>query len=339
MLVSTLVSSEKRVYDLYIAGRQSAALAAAVRLGLFAALDGGALSASALASRLGRPERPIAQLCRVLLAMGLLEREGESLSLSADAARCLVPGRPRSLVGLIDLEVENFLGPSHVLDAIARDAPAVYGSQDPWRAHEQSSERARAFTRAMHDISSGPAAALARAVEFPAGGRLLDLGGGSGVHSIALARAWPALECVIVDLPAVCALAEEYVAAAGLSARVHTFAADFFRDPLPADCDALLLSQILHDWSPERGAALLERARASLRPGGHVLVHEKLVSEDGRTPLANALVDLDMLVWTEGQQYTPATLRALLESCGYREVETRATSGYWSLTRATRPAV
>jgi len=335
MLVSTLVSSEKRVYDLYIAGRQSAALAAAVRLGLFTALDGAALPASELASRLGRPERPIAQLCRVLLAMGLLEREGALLSLSDDAAHCLVPGRPGALVGLIDLEVENFLSPSHVLDATLRDAPAVYGARDPWSTHEQSGERARAFTRAMHDISSGPGIALARALDFSAGGRLLDLGGGSGALSIELARTWPDLECVIVDLPAVCALADEYVAGAGLSDRVRTYAANFFCDSLPGGFDALLLSQILHDWSVERGAELLGRVRACLRPGGQILVHEKLVSDDGRTPLANALVDLDMLVWTEGQQYTPGSLRALLEASGFEAVETRPSSGYWSLTRAS----
>jgi SAM-dependent methyltransferase len=336
MLASTRVSSEKRVYDLYIAGRQSAALAAAVRLGLFAALDEAPLEPGALAERLGVPPRPLAQLCRVLVAMGLLERAGLQLSLSADAAACLVPGRPGALVGLIDLEVENFLAPALVLDAIRRDAPAVYGSDDPWRAHEISRERARAFTRAMHDISSGPGQALASALDFSRGGRLLDLGGGSGALSIALAREWPRLVCVVLDLPAVCALAEEYVASAGLSARISTWPADFFRDPLPADFDALLLSQILHDWPPERGAQLLERARLALRPGGRILIHEKLVDDDGRGPLANALVDLDMLVWTEGQQYTPAGLRALLEGAGFSGVETRTTAGYWSLTQARR---
>jgi SAM-dependent methyltransferase len=336
MLASTRVSSEKRVYDLYIAGRQSAALAAAVRLGLFAALDTASLEPAALAERLGVPPRPLAQLCRVLVAMGLLERDGPRLSLAADAAACLVPGRPGALVGLIELEVENFLAPALVLEAIRRDAPAVYGSEDPWRAHETSGERARAFTRAMHDISSGPGPALARALDFSRGGRLLDLGGGSGALAIALAREWPALSCVVLDLPAVCALAQEYVAAAGLSARISTWPADFFRDPLPGDFDALLLSQILHDWPPERGAQLLERARGALRPGGRILIHEKLVDDDGRGPLANALVDLDMLVWTEGQQYTPAGLRALLLTAGFREVETRATAGYWSLTHARR---
>jgi acetylserotonin N-methyltransferase len=328
------VSAEKRVYDSYIAGRRSAALAAAVRLGLFAELAGAALEPGELARRLGVRERPLAQLCRVLVAMRLLERDGTRLVLSADAAACLVPGRPGSLVGLIDLEVENFLGPTLLLDAIRRDAPAVYGDTDPWRAHQDSAERARAFTRAMHDISSGPGAALARALDFSRGGRLLDLGGGSGALSIALARTWPLLECVVADLAEVCALTREYVAAAGLSARVSTLAADFFTDPLPGEFDAVLLSQILHDWSPGRGALLLERARAALRPGGLVLVHEKLVDDDGLGPLANALVDLDMLVWTEGQQYSPSGLRALLEAAGFRGIRTDLTAGYWSLTRA-----
>jgi SAM-dependent methyltransferase len=337
MLAGTLVSSEKRVYDLYIAGRQSAALAAAVRLGLFAALDAVPLEPDALAARLGVPPRPLAQLCRVLVALGLLERDGPRLALTVDAAACLVAGRPGALVGLVDLEVENFLSPALVLEAIRRDAPAVYGADDPWRAHETSPERARSFTRAMHDISSGPGQALARALDFSRGGRLLDLGGGSGALALALARAWPELVCVVLDLPAVCALAGEYIAAAGLAARVSTWPADFFRDPLPGGFDALLLSQILHDWSPGRGALLLERARGTLRPGGRILVHEKLVDDDGRGPLANALVDLDMLVWTEGQQYSPGGLRALLEAAGFRDVETRATSGYWSLTQAQLP--
>jgi acetylserotonin N-methyltransferase len=328
------VSAEQRIYDLYIAGRQSAALAAAVRLGVFAALDGTALEPAALAQRLGVHERPLAQLCRVLVAMRVLERDGPRLALAADSADVLVPGRPGALVGLIDLEVENFLSPALVLDAIRRDAPAVYGALDPWSAHASSPERARAFTRAMHDISAGPGAALARAVDFARGGRLLDLGAGSGALAIALARAWPQLECVLVDLPAICEHAREYVGRAGLAQRIATCPADFFADPLPGDFDAVLLSQVLHDWPRATGLRLLERARAALRPGGRVLIHEKLVDDSGREPLANALVDLDMLVWTQGQQYTPSGLRALLESAGFRDVSTRPTSGYWSLTQA-----
>ena len=59
-------------------------------------------------------------------------------------------------------------------------------------------------------------------------------------------------------------------------------------------------------------------------------------SDDGSGPLANALVDLDMLVWTEGQQYSAAGLRSLLEAAGFGEIEIAPTSGYWSLASARR---
>ena len=61
---------DRRVYDLYIAGRQSAALAAAVRAGLFDALEARPRPAEALARELGLARRPVTLLCRALLAMG-----------------------------------------------------------------------------------------------------------------------------------------------------------------------------------------------------------------------------------------------------------------------------
>ena len=325
--------NQTKVYDAYIAGRQSAALAAAVRLGLFDALAPGALPLERLAERIGVANRPLGHLVRALVAMQLLVEGPGGIELSAEAATELVKDEPGSLCGLIDLEVENFLTPGLILEAILRDAPSVYGGADPWEAHRGDPERARAFTAAMHAISLRPGEALAERLDFARGGRLLDLGGGSGALSIALARRWPELRCTLVDLPEVCSLAEQYVAAAGLERRVETLAADFFDDPLPL-ADWVLLSQILHDWSPRRGEALLRQVRGLLRPGGRVLVHEKLVEDDGRGPLANALVDLDMLVWTEGQQYSPRSLARLLRRSGFEVVSRSRTTGYWSVVEA-----
>lgn len=326
---------ERRIYDAYIAGRQSAALAAAVRLGLFALLDREPLTPEALAARLELRPRPVRILTRVLVAMGLLERHGDALAPSPDARTFLVPGRPCWLGGLIDLEVEHFLSPALLLEALRHDRASVYGGEDPWQRHAEDPERARAFTRAMHSISTGPGESLARHVDFGGVRRLLDVGGGSGALAIALARAWPALRVTVWDLEGVCVLAREYVAEAGLSERIEMRVGDMFAEPFPPGHDAVLLSQILHDWSPETGRRLLEAAFAALPAGGLVLVHEKLLGEQG--PLANALVDLDMLVWTEGQQYDFPTLRRLLQQTGFVAIEQRPTVGYWSVVLGRRP--
>ena len=326
---------DRRIYDYYIAGRQSAALAAAVRVGLFDALADGPLALPELARRLAANARGTRILVRVLLAMGLLRSVGECLELEQDARRFLVRDGPEWLGGLIDLEVENFLTPATVLAALRREGASIYAGEDPWQAHARDPTRARAFTEAMHSISVRPAAALARAVDLDGRRQLLDVGGGSGAASIELARAWPELRCTVWELPSVCALAREYVAAAGLEARVEALEGDMFGDRFPEGCDVVLFAQILHDWPPEKGRGLVERAFAALPPGGLLLIHEKLIAPGG--PLPNALVDLDMLVWTEGQAWQLEELAALLETAGFRDVEQRDTSGYWSAILARKP--
>jgi hypothetical protein len=330
--------TQERVYGAYIAGRQSAALAAAVRIGLFDRLDRERADERALAAALALPERGVRLLCRALVAMGLLERrEGGRLALAPDAARYLVRGKPDWLGGLIELEVESFLSPALVLEALRRGGPSVYGGGDPWQAHERDPARAEAFARAMHSISAEPARALARTLDLRRTRRLLDLGGGSGVFSIELARANPALEVVLLDLPAACRAARPWLEAApDVAPRIELCAGDFWRDPLPEGCDAALLSQILHDYAPEECERLLRALGAALASPATLIVHEKLVADDGSGPLANALVDLDMLVWTEGQQWSEAGLRALLERAGFRPERAVPTGSHWSTLRAER---
>ena len=63
-----------------------------------------------------------------------------------------------------------------------------------------------------------------------------------------------------------------------------------------------------------------------------LLIHEKLLNENRDGPLPNALVSIDMLFWTEGQQYSAPELRQLLKEAGFTEPRTRPTLGYWSVT-------
>ena len=330
---------DRRVYDAYIAGRQSAALAASVRAGLFDLLEAeGPLDARDVAGHMAWSERGARSLLVALYAQGLVQRDDtQRYSPSPDAAAYLVRGRKGSLAGLVDLEVDGFLSPQALLGALAADRATVYGGEDPWAAHERDPGKARAFTAAMHAISERPAAGVAEVADVAGVRRLLDVGGGSGALSIALARRHSELRCTIFDLAVVCPLALEYATGAGVAAQLDLYAGDMFRDAWPEEHDAVLLSQILHDWSFDTGRALVQHAFDVLPPGGRILVHEKLVDDDERGPLANALVHLDMLVWTEGQQYTQAELRRLLEGVGFVAVTHKPTAGYWSLVEARRP--
>ncbi|MEM9802292.1 MAG: methyltransferase [Planctomycetota bacterium] len=324
---------DRRVYDAYIAGRKSAAIAAGVRAGLFELLSGpeGPVPLDGVRTAMGWSERGTRSMLAALVALGFVEESASGFAASDDARAYLTRDRPGSLWGLVDMEVDSFLSPRALLDALERDDASVYGGDDPWEAHGADPDRARVFTAAMHSVSERPAAGVAERIDLSNARRLLDVGGGSAALSIALAEANPALECVVWDIPAVCPLAAEYVARAGLSARVSAQPGDMFEEPYPDGFDAVLLSQILHDWGHAKGETLVRKAFDALPVGGRLLVHEKLVEDGAAGPLANVLVHLDMLVWTEGQQYGVAELIGLLERCGFEDVRRTRTAGYWSV--------
>ncbi len=326
-----------RVYDLYIAGRASALLAVGVRLGVFRHLGATPNTPDELAAALDLAPRGAAALLRSLETLGLTERRDGRHHLT-DAARAdLLPDAHGSLAGLIDLDFDHPMTPGSLLDAIRSGSQSVYGGGDVWEEHAEDTDAARRFTQAMHSISERPAQALADAWRWGEDVRLLDVGGGSGAYPLALLKRFPRLTAELLDLAPVCAEARRRFRDAGLQDRAMATPGDLFEGaPYPA-ADVVLFSQIVHDWAPPDCALLFARAAAALQPGGRVLVHEKLVTVEPRPgPVATVLVDLDMLFWTEGKQYTFAEVAAMLEAAGFEDVAVVPTTGYWSVVSARR---
>ena len=99
----------------------------------------------------------------------------------------------------------------------------------------------------MHAHSFAAAMGMARGGDFTGVRRLLDVAGGAGSFCIALAQRYPQMGLTVLELPAVCAAAEPYLARYGLRERIETVAANMFADPWPAGHDAGFFSNIFQD--------------------------------------------------------------------------------------------
>ncbi|MEU6889832.1 methyltransferase [Streptomyces viridosporus] len=116
----------------------------------------------------------------------------------------------------------------------------------------------------------------------------------------------------VVDLPDTAATARTALADAGLADRGDAVAGDFF-EPLPPGAGGYLLSSVIHDWGDDEARAILRRCAQAARPGGRVLVVER-IGADGESP--GTAMDLRMLAYYGGKERGVAELSVLAEQCG-----------------------
>ena len=112
------------------------------------------------------------------------------------------------------------------------------------------------------------------------GATVVDVGGGNGHISIALAEEFPHLNFVVQDLPGAVEEATGTVPAA-LQERVKFQAHDMFT-PQPVQGAAVyFLRHILHDWPDSHAILILKALVPALRSGSRVLVSDSVVPPPG----------------------------------------------------------
>ena len=316
---------------------QSRVLATAVDLRLFTRLPAHGATVPEAASILGIPERPARILLTALTAMGLLAKRGPRYRNAPVAARYLVEGRQEFYGDFVRMMDRRLYDAYRHLDTALRTGRPVTSDPalgDPFRAIAADPSMARLFTDAMHAAGTTWGRQLARAVDLSRHRLLLDVGGGSGVYSIALARRHRRLRAIVLDLPAILEIARERIREAGLESRIETRAGDLFEDPWPRGPDVVLFSAVLHDWPPERAKALLRKAAGMIPKGGTVVIRELFTDDDGAGPLYAAMSSVTMLLDTHGENYSWATYESWLREAGFgrfRRIPFRTTAASGAL--------
>jgi acetylserotonin N-methyltransferase len=207
-----------------------------------------------------------------------------------------------------------------------------------WEAGTMPQEVAEGIARFMHAHSQAPALGAAAQPVFGELKCLMDVGCGSGVYGIEIAKAHPGLKVVLMDLKEVAAEAARYVDRAGVGDRVSTAGVNMFTEEWPREADGHFFSNVFHDWSDETNRDLAKRSFEALPSGGRIFLNEILMDDDYTGPYPAAAFSLLMLIGTLGQQYSLAEFREILQSAGFTDVQAQRTGGgYYSLVSARKP--
>jgi acetylserotonin N-methyltransferase len=313
-------------------------VAIADKTNVFPALAEAPLSIDTAAARFGLTHEWAEILLGTLATLELARVQDGAFHITDTARSFLLPDSPYYAGGAI----QNFARRDSNTDKVKRAMRSPETDSDryvvrEWEPGEITLQQAEEGVLGLHGLSFATAAGTARNVDFSGIDRLLDVAGGAGTFAIAIALHNPRIRCTVAELPIVCEVTQRYIRQYGVEDRVDTTPLNMFFEPWPTGYDAVLLSNVLHDWGLEHRSALLRRAFAALPAGGRLYINEMLMSDAADGPWGPVLFSLNMRVGTAGKQFTVPELRGALEESGFADVTVQNTYGYFSLTRARKP--
>ena len=293
-----------------------------------------ALSLEAIAQTLNLQTRPAQALLSMCASLELLSLNADNAfevtSLTKDF---LLKGAPCYLGGSLDMtlmnaEVYTF---KSFKQALLTNHSQVYQGEELFQTNEQQSALAKVFTRAMHGKSIAMAGMWPPKIDLSQNQSFLDIGGGSGAHSIGAVLQWPDLQAIVYDRPAVCEVAEEYIQTFDLKENIQTQVGDMWTDPFPTS-DIHFYCDILHDWPLSQCRFLVEKSFEALPHNGRIIIHEMFFNENKTGPFSVASYNIMMLLWTQGQQLSKKELMLLLKEVGFIDIQVLPTGfGDWAL--------
>jgi len=262
------------------------AIKSAMELGVFDRLEAaGTLSVPALSAACKLNPAGLKLLIDMLEVNDVVARTGDAVTLTpgfkvALRFRDLIEARiafadlvwpdVRNLFRQLLTDLPQFMARSKVFELFRYD-----------RCMEITPENLHAaavWTRFTTCLTRYESAAVLDAVDLRSVTEFVDLGGNTGEFARQVCRRNPTVKATVVDLPVVCALGREHIAACADgadAARITFFPADMRTDPLPAASDLVAFKSVLHDWPDADAERLLDRAFTLVRPGGRLLIFER----------------------------------------------------------------
>lgn len=289
----------------------------AAELGVADLLSGGERDVEGLAQACGADADALFRLLRGLASLGIFRETTSRTFALTPLAELLRSDHPQSLRQFARmLGEEHYLSWNDLLHSVRTGENAFrHGhGMSVFEWYAQNPRRAEIFDGAMTDFSRNETEALLAAFDFSGIGHLVDVGGGRGELLQRVLHAHGQLRGTLFDQPQVVAGA---AIPPPLAERLSVQGGDFFTEA-PAGADAYLLKHIIHDWGDDACRTILGRIREAMPPGGRVLIVEPVIPP-GNDPFPGKLLDLNMLVMTEGgRERTALEYEQLLASASLR---------------------
>lgn len=320
------VVTPERIFEIAQGFMASKHLFAASELGLFEALGEGPVDLGGLAARTGLSRRTARISADAMVAIGLLERHGDRYANSPVAAAFLSGATPADLRPLLRFwDRLSYPAWEDLAGALGRGRPTR-------EIFEIDDELVPVMSAGIAAATAAACHALPAVAGLPTASRVLDIGGGTGSWSIALAAADPALTATVFEIADVAGVAREQLRTTAYSDRIDVHVGDVLADELPRGFNAFLLANLVHYFTPDTNRSILRRIRAAAEPGARLLLADFWTDPTHTQPLPAALMAGEFAIHVnDGDVYSAEEGTAWMRDTGWRCLVQRPLAGPMSV--------
>ena len=295
---------------------RSQVLFASSELGIFDALVAGPLTAADVAARCATSPEHTERLLNGCVACDLLEKHDRHYSNGRLASLHLTTNGAQSLAHWVRFMGDCYRPWSGLAGAIREGRPVADGFDQIARGTDYT----RHIILAMHEYALGPGRAIVESLDLTGRTRMLDVGGGPGTYAILLAQRFPQLAAEVLDLAPVLEITRELIEQFDMPKRVSTRVGNYLTDDFGSGYDVILLSNMLHQESPETCETLLRKAYAALADDGLLVIQLAFLNAEKDAPVWGVLQSLQLAVlYPHGRAYSFDEVLAMLPPAGFHD--------------------
>lgn len=310
-----------RLVDLVHSSWITHAIDCGLQLGVFDALAEGPRPVAALATELDCAAQSLRRLLCALASLELCAAcDGDAFELQP-MGRLLCKDQEGSLRAWSELWCDSLAQLwSRLTPSVRSGRSARHGSsgQAGFEHIEGDARLAGVFNDAMTANTYWVAQTFAARMSMEGVRSIVDVGGGQGALLAAVLARHPTMRGIVFDLPHAADGARALLSRDIPDGRGEVCSGSFF-ETVP-QADAHLLKSVLHDWSDDACARILDRCRAAAAQGGRLFVIERLIDGMPQARAADrawARSDLNMLLAHGARERTREEYEKMLTAAGY----------------------
>ncbi len=311
----TALSNRQRIMERARRYREAQVLITCAELRVFETLAAGPLTAAEVAAAIEADVRGVELLLNAAVSLDLLDKYDDRYLNTVLTDACLAQPDVVYVGHALRRESAFLRRWTHLTEAVKTGQRPIENVRD-----EHADDWVRTFERALYDMARPIAPIIADALTLPEDRplRVIDVGGGHGGYSLALARRYPRLTATIFELPRVVPVAREIIVEADLADRVIVQEGDFQREELGGAYDVALVFGVLNGEPPDKRPELMRKVFTALKPGGCIVLRDFVLDADRAGPPDAALFAVQMLLSTDaGGLNTRAELIGWLIDAGF----------------------